>query len=84
LAQDQTVFFEDRAFSEKGGNVFIANLGITYRIDSKNFSQELKIDIQNVTNNSAEIAQYYDENDNKIESVTQLALLPVIIYTIHF
>jgi hypothetical protein len=84
LSQDETVYFEDRAFSEKGGNVFIANLGITYRIDNKRLSQELKVDIQNVTNNSAEIAQYYDENDNKIESVNQLGLLPVIIYTIHF
>lgn len=84
ITQDQTVYYEDKAFSEKGDNVFIANLAVSYRIDNKKISQELKLDIQNVSNNTAEIGRYYDSTDKKIETIEQLSLLPVIIYTIHF
>src|SRR5690606_880723 len=33
IARKRTVFFEDRAFSERGDNVFMINLAISYRID---------------------------------------------------
>ena len=84
MAQDETVLYEDQAFSKRGDNVFIANFAISYRIDNKKISQELKLDVQNATNNSAELGYYYNENKDKIESNDQLPLLPVFIYTIHF
>ena len=84
VAEGETVWFEDWAFSKKGDDVFIANLGITYRIDRKRTSQELKLDIQNVTNNAARIEQYYNDLTGKVEWQDQLPLLPVLIYTLHF
>lgn len=84
IATDRTVTYEDLAFSQKGDNVFIANLSISYRIDNKKISQELKVDIQNATNNKAQIGQYYDNVHNKIKIYDQLSLLPVVIYTVHF
>ncbi|HZB12936.1 MAG TPA: TonB-dependent receptor [Chryseolinea sp.] len=84
IAQGETVFYEDQAFSKQGDNVFIANFAVSYRIDNKRISQELKLDIQNATNNSAELGYYYNENKGKIESFDQLPLLPVVMYTIHF
>ena len=84
MAQDETVLYEDQAFSKRGDNVFIANFAISYRIDNKRISQELKLDVQNATNNSAELGYYYNDNKNKIESNDQLPLLPVFMYTIHF
>src|SRR5690606_11245832 len=84
IAKDETVFHEDKAYSMKGDEVFVANLAISYRIDNKRLSQELKFDVQNVTNNAAKLGYYYDENTNKIESFDQLPLLPVISYTIQF
>lgn len=84
IARDRTVLFEDRAFSEKGDNVFIANLAITYRIDKRKISQELKLDLQNATNNAAMIGRYYDTTQDKIKTIEQLSLLPVIIYTVQF
>ncbi|ELR72722.1 TonB-dependent receptor plug domain protein [Fulvivirga imtechensis AK7] len=84
IAEGKTVWFEDRAFSERGDDVFIANLGITYRIDRKRTSQELKLDIQNVTNSAARIEQYYSDLTGKVEWQDQLPLLPVLIYTLHF
>ena len=79
-----SVYYEDEAFTLTGDNVFIANFALTYRIDKKRFSQELKIDIQNITNNQAVIRQEYNDQTGKIESSKQLPLLPVIIYTISF
>ncbi len=84
ITRGQTVYYEDQAFTKKGDNVFIANLAVSYRIDSKRISQELKLDIQNATNNNARLGQYFDENKEKIESFDQLPLLPVLMYTIHF
>jgi CarboxypepD_reg-like domain len=79
-----SVYYENEAYSLTGDNVFIANLALTYRIDKKRFSQELKIDIQNITNNQAVISQEYNDLTGKIESFKQLPMLPVIIYTISF
>lgn len=84
IARHRTVFFEDRAFSERGDNVLIINLAISYRIDNRKISQELKLDLQNLTNNAAELGYYYNDNTGKIESFEQLPLLPVLFYTISF
>lgn len=84
IEQDQTVYEEDKAFSKRADDVFIANLAVAYRIDSKKISQEFKIDIQNATNNKAKLEPFYNENTNKVEFYEQLTLLPVVMYTIHF
>ncbi|UII32738.1 TonB-dependent receptor [Fulvivirga ulvae] len=84
IAQDEAVWLEDRAYSFEGDDVFLTNLSITYRVDRKRTSQELKLDIQNVTNNAARVEQYYNDVTNKVEYLDQLPLLPVLMYTIHF
>ena len=84
IAKGRTIFYEDQAFSKKGDNVFIANLALTYRIDKGRVSQEFKLDLQNATNNAAMIGQYYDSSEGKVETIEQLSLLPVVIYTIQF
>lgn len=84
IARKRTVFYEDRAFSERGDNVFMINLAISYRIDNRKISQELKLDLQNLTNNAAELGYYYNETTGEVESFDQLALLPVLFYTISF
>ena len=74
----------DKPWSEKREPVFQMNLGVTYRVESKKISQELKLDIQNVTNAQSVIGQYYDDFSNDIESFYQLEMLPVIYYKIYF
>ena len=66
IAKGYTVRKEELAFSERGEDVLIANLAIAYRVDRKNTSQELKIDIQNVTNNQAQIDEYYNSYTEEI------------------
>src|SRR5690606_11931202 len=64
--QGSTVFLEEKAFSQRADDIFIANLAISYRIDSKKISQEFKIDIQNASNSAARLYQYYDEDTDQI------------------
>ena len=84
ILENETVYFEDQAFSQKGDNVFVANLAVSYRIDNRKISQELKLDVQNVTNNDAKLNYYYNDNTGEVESSNQLPLLPVVSYTLHF
>lgn len=83
-AKGTTVRDETQAFSLRADDVFIANLAVTYRIDSKRISHEFKLDIQNLTNNAAELWPYYDNHSGKIKFAKQLPLLPVAMYTINF
>ena len=75
---------ESQAFTLRGDNIFIANLGIAYRINKRKTSQEIKLDIQNLTNNSGMVDQYYNSATDRIEYIHQLGMLPNIMYTIEF
>jgi len=84
LAKGKTIGFEDRAFSGRGDDVFFINMAVSYRIDRYRTSQELKLDIQNLTNHAAKIAPYYNDTTGEVKYLTQLSLLPVLMYTVHF
>jgi outer membrane receptor protein involved in Fe transport len=75
---------ESRAFTLKGDDIFIVNLGIAYRINKRKTSQEIKLDIQNLTNSDGIVDQYYNSATDEIEYVHQLGMLPNIMYTIEF
>lgn len=79
-----TIRHEDQAFTSHGDDIFTGNLAIAYRINNKRTSQELKLDIQNFTNNVAQLDQWYNSTTDKVEYSTQLPMLPVLMYTIQF
>jgi hypothetical protein len=75
---------EFNAFRNRGEDVISLNLAISYRINKPKISHELKIDIQNITNNDAVIDYYYNDVNKAIEEVRQLPLLPILSYTLNF
>jgi hypothetical protein len=79
-----TVTLNDQAFKLRGDDIFVPNLSVTYRIDRKKTSHELKLDIQNITNNSGMVDMYYDHTTDRIEKLRQIPLLPVVLYTLEF
>lgn len=79
-----TIRREELAFTKQGDDIFTGNLAIAYRINNKRTSQELKLDIQNFTNNDAKLDQWYNSTTDEVEYSTQLPLLPVLMYTIEF
>lgn len=84
IASGFGVYQTDKPFSAKADDIFIANLGVTYRVDKEKVSHSFKIDIQNITNNKARVNPYFNENTNSVVYSTQLSFIPNIIYTIKF
>lgn len=83
-AAGKSIFVESKAFEQKNDDVFSVNLGLVYRIDRKRCNHEIKLDIQNITNNQANIDYYYNSTTKKISTIKQLSTLPVLSYTINF
>ncbi|HSI76851.1 MAG TPA: TonB-dependent receptor [Lunatimonas sp.] len=84
VAAERVIYDESRAFEIKNDDIFSLNIAITYRVDKKKFSQEIKLDVQNVTGNAAITDYYWNNTSQKIESIPQLSTLPVLSYTVHF
>jgi hypothetical protein len=84
INEGYSVYQEDKFFEKKADDIFIANLALTYRRNREKTTHEIKIDVQNVTNNQAFVTEYYDDMNQKIERANQLAIMPTIIYTIQF
>ena len=84
IAAGETVRTWDAPYSAKGDDVFIFNVGLTYRVDKANASHSFKIDARNATNHQAVVNQYYNSSTESIEEGYQLSFIPNIIYTIKF
>jgi hypothetical protein len=84
IANEQTVYDEVNAYSNRASDIFSVNIAISYQINKPKASQSIKLDIQNATNNQAAIDYYYNNISEQIESIPQLGLLPVLSYTINF
>lgn len=84
IVRSFAVYDEDNPFANRGTDVFVLNFAVNYRINKRRVSHEFKADIQNMLNNQATIDYYFNSTTNKIESIKQLALLPVISYTLNF
>lgn len=84
ILAEETVYFKDQNFNNKLDDIFVANLGVTYRVNKKKTTHEFKIDIQNVTNNDAIVGYYYNNDSKKIESYPQLSLIPNLLYILKF
>ena len=84
IATGEEILQEDRPFSVKSDDLFIPNLAIGIRRNRPKSTHEFKIDIQNVTNNSAVVQEYYIQQTEEIEELPQLGIVPTISYTINF
>nr|MBI1229261.1 TonB-dependent receptor [Cytophagales bacterium] len=84
IAAGRAIYRESDAFETKNDDIFSLNVAVTYRVDKKKFSQEVKLDVQNVTGNAAKTDYYWNSISEKITPILQLGTLPVLSYTVHF
>ena len=84
IEQQREVRFEDRRYSEKGNDIFKADLSVSLRTNKKNTTREFKIEVQNVTANEGLVTQYFNARTGEIENSYQMPLFPVISYRIDF
>ena len=84
IQEGEQVLDKSKTYDSKLDDIFFANLGVTYRINKKKVTHEVKLDIQNVSNNQATVGMYYDSDNQKIEEYYQLSIIPNLMYIIKF
>lgn len=84
IAQGEEVRDYSKNYDSKYDDIFITNLGVTYRVNRKKVTHEVKLDIQNLTNNQGTVGSYYDSENQKIEEYHQLSLIPNLMYILKF
>lgn len=71
-------------FSLKGDPIHKVDMVVAYRVGRARVSHEIKADVQNVLNAQTPVYFYYNNRTQRIETVNQLAMLPVLQYTLRF
>ncbi|MBN1182004.1 MAG: TonB-dependent receptor [Bacteroidales bacterium] len=79
-----TIRKETPAFSAQRDPFFRADLKLRFRTEKKMSTRIWEIDIQNVTNKLNVVGDYWNSNTGKVETWTQMGLLPVLSYRIEF
>jgi hypothetical protein len=72
------------AWSDKGDAIHKLDLVVSYRLGRAKASHEFKVDVQNVLNAQTAVYHYFDPRTETIQDIPQLALLPVLQYTLRF
>ncbi len=70
--------------NEKASAIHKLDIVASYRVGRPKVSHEFKLDVQNVLNAATPVAYYYDNRTDTIKTIPQLALLPVMQYTLRF
>lgn len=78
------VYVDELAFTEKIPDYFRADFGISYKRNRPKSTGTWSLDIQNVTNRKNVFGQYYEPRQQRIETVYQAPLIPVLNYKIEF
>lgn len=77
-------YFDDRPFSEWAGAYYRFDFMIKYKVNRKNVTHTLMIDIQNVTNRLNIHSVYYDSKVEDLRYLHQTGILPVFNYRLEF
>lgn len=72
------------AMSVKGEPIHKLDMVVAYRVGGTRVSHEIKADVQNVLNARTPVQYYYDARSGALKTVDQLAILPVLQYTLRF
>jgi hypothetical protein len=79
-----TIYKEDLAFSKQFKDYFRADIRLAIRFDSKKISQEVALDVQNITNHKNPIYMTYNPETGKEEFMYQLGIFPMMQYRVVF
>ena len=84
LMTRQNEYIDEKAFSKQLEDYFRLDLRMAFKSNSKKYSQEWALDIQNVTNNQNPYSMNFNADDRKEEVIYQLGIFPVVQYKIIF
>lgn len=84
IAQEKTIYYQDKSFENKLPNYFRTDIRLSMKWNRKRFTSTLSLDIQNVTNRQNVYDQFYDINTKSVKTYFQTGLLPILNYKVEF
>lgn len=78
-------YYDDaQAFDKRLDPVFRLTLSVSYKWNKPKTTHELFVNLDNVTNNTSRLSEYYDEaRTNKVSYLKQVGFFPNIMYRIY-
>jgi hypothetical protein len=80
----ETVFDYEHAFETRNPDYYRADLRISFKTNSKKFSQEWAMDITNITNHKNRFFEMYNPDTGEVEDIGQMGIFPVLLWRIRF
>lgn len=84
IAENETVYEEERAFEEQNPAYFRTDLRVSLKWNRPKSTSTLALDVQNVTNRQNIYGSYFEPMKGEIETAYQSPLIPLISYRIEF
>ncbi|MCU0473655.1 MAG: TonB-dependent receptor [Bacteroidales bacterium] len=82
---NERYFDYSKAYNNKLDNIFRLNLSVSYKFNKPGATHEIFLDLMNLTNNQARIAEYYDvSKPGNVGYITQFAFFPNLMYRVYF
>jgi hypothetical protein len=82
---NERYFDYSKAYDNKLDNIFRLNLSVSYKFNKPGATHEIFLDLMNLTNNQARIAEYYDvSKPGNVGYITQFAFFPNLMYRVYF
>jgi hypothetical protein len=74
-----------KAYNDQLDNIFLVNLSVSYKFNKPRATHEIFLDLMNLTNGKARMAEYYDPGKpGNVGYVTQFAFFPNLMYRVYF
>jgi hypothetical protein len=85
VPQEDRYFDFNKAYNNKLDNIFRLNLSVSYKFNKPRATHEIFLDLMNLTNNQARIAEYYDvSKPGKVGYRTSFGFFPNLMYRVYF
>lgn len=84
IAANETVYQNDKAFTEKLPDYFRIDFGMSYRRNKKKYSWILSFDAQNVINRQNVARKVYNPETQQVVVARNLGIVPVVSYKVEF
>ena len=83
--ENDRYFDYSKAYNDKLDNIFLLNLSVSYKFNKPGATHEIFLDLMNLTNSQARLAEYYDvSKPGKVGYTTQFGFFPNLMYRVYF
>jgi len=83
--ENDKYFDYSKAYNNKLDNIFLLNLSVSYKFNRPGATHEIFLDLMNLTDSKARMAEYYDvSKPGNVGYTTQFGFFPNLMYRIYF